>query len=205
MYRRPLERTSPIKPTWTFPSAKNQRAFYCESKLEVDALLWLEFDDSVVAYDTQFESFQYECLGRMRRYTPDVRVWHEGVTRPRIVEVKPERHCKKPVLQHKHAVLSHFFSKRNEDFCLMTDKDIYQGAAIDNFRTLFLYLSEPLSPVVVKSFLSEYEGTRCTLEDLRNRLKNNGYSLACLYQLMARGYIEFDFLSKISNNLEVSV
>lgn len=55
-----------------FYSLKNQCHCWCESMLERDALLLMEFDDDIVAYKTQPISIQYKDLqGNVRRYTPD--------------------------------------------------------------------------------------------------------------------------------------
>lgn len=70
--RKNLDRYSRIKPTISFYSIKNGDTKFCESDLERKTLLALEFDDHVLAYQTQPESYAYKMHGQTRRYTPDL-------------------------------------------------------------------------------------------------------------------------------------
>lgn len=201
MLRRELERTSPVKCITTFPSVKCKRAFFCESKLEVDALLWLEFDDTISHYETQPTTYEYEMYERLRRYTPDLRVHRGDISY--LVEIKPERQCLKPLLVEKHAVLKHFFAARRERFELMTDKDIYVGNAIANFRLLYPYRGEPMDAELLHRFQDTFPSRTMSWEELRSLMAEQHYPPAFAFRLLAYGYIDYDFLAPISNELEV--
>jgi hypothetical protein len=57
-----LDKYSQVKPSIAFPSKKNQRQMFCESRVEVGRLLELEFDP-VKRYVTQPDSYSYTLMG----------------------------------------------------------------------------------------------------------------------------------------------
>ena len=77
MKERKLARTSKIFPRIHFCSIKNNASRFCDSELEAARLLQLEFDDDVIAYNTQPASWQYSAYGKQLRYTTDIIVEHK--------------------------------------------------------------------------------------------------------------------------------
>ncbi|MHC8376171.1 hypothetical protein ACYZT3_08935 [Pseudomonas sp. MDT1-16] len=72
-----------------FPSIKNNTQLVCESALEADYCIWLEWDSDVKAYYPQPYTFRWTCKKEKMRYTPDFYVIHLNSPN-HFTEVKPD-------------------------------------------------------------------------------------------------------------------
>ncbi|WP_090726979.1 hypothetical protein [Neptunomonas qingdaonensis] len=185
-----------------FSSVKCNRVFFCESALEVNALLWLEFDDAITYYETQPDSFEYYFQGRKRRYTPDLRVFQEE--KSNLEEIKPFSKCQSDDFKLKYGALTHLFSSMGETLSLTTDREVYVGDAVSNFRLLYRYLSEPLNSNQLDRFQAKHSTINMSWEELKHRLHECRYPPTFAFQLLAYGYLDYDYLKHISNAMEVT-
>jgi hypothetical protein len=144
MILRKLEKTSRVKPTIAFYSYLNSAMMFCESKLEMDALMKLEFDDSVESYVTQPASYAYRVGGRLTRYTPDILVKYKD-GRFVFVEVKPFAKSQSKRFTAKFNRLLQMFNETiGHPFELWTCRNIRKEKRIQNFEQLYVFLNEAL-------------------------------------------------------------
>ncbi|MGA7305222.1 MAG: TnsA endonuclease N-terminal domain-containing protein [Rhodothermales bacterium] len=71
-YRRRIPRYSSARSIYRFRSRKNQQSHRCESRLEFEHCLYLEWSPHVECYQTQPPQLAFHHGTRIRRYTPDV-------------------------------------------------------------------------------------------------------------------------------------
>jgi hypothetical protein len=132
---------SPHRTVCAIPSSKSGTLVSCESFLELDFCYLLEVDPSVVIYEDQPETIEYECDGKIRRYTADFRVIRrrpDGGEFTEMVEVKPAVFIidDKP----KWKALRDAFRKRGLRFRMATDVTIRRGHLVQNAKLLARYV-----------------------------------------------------------------
>tara|TARA_R110002124_G_scaffold65577_9_gene179340 strand:+ start:455 stop:1084 length:630 start_codon:yes stop_codon:yes gene_type:complete len=137
--QRTLPRTSRVLNITHFYSIKNRKSIYCESKLERDVMLTLEFDTNILAYTSQPLSINYELNDKEIRYTPDLLV--QTVTGDfYFIEVKPHSIFQLEKNKQKFAFLrAHFRNRYQRELQLMRCHDIYIGAKIPNLDSLYRF------------------------------------------------------------------
>jgi len=165
---------------------------YCESVLETDALMTLEFDPHVTTYTTQPFSINYAIEGRKRRYTPDILAKY-GDNSFKSIEVKPLAKFQQPKNIKKFTVLRAFFQRElDHPLILLSCADIYQGAQIDNLKRLYPYCQQrTLNKAQQHAYHQLPE--QLTLVSLITTLKNDTYSAYhAAMQLVANRYLSWD-------------
>lgn len=202
MLQRKLDRSSPFRSITIFSSVKTNRVHYCESKLEIDALLAAEFDDDILDYSTQAH-MEYQHGSKTRRYTGDLRVTRRdgGVC---IREVKPLHELQKAVLVEKFEHIRAECQLRGEMLDFATDRDLYSDARHKNHRLLYRYKSEPIDKALVKQFKTDFPSVQTSLGQLRFKLRNLGYPDHFAHSLIAHGILSCDFREQISFLTEVA-
>jgi hypothetical protein len=137
--QRKLLKTSRIMNITHFYSVKNRKAMYCESKLERDAMLVLEFDCKVKAYVSQPLSITYVLNDKEIRYTPDILVQTINDDYY-FIEVKSFDAFQLVKNIQKFAYLqSHFREKYQRELQLVSCRDIYIDAQISNLDSLYRF------------------------------------------------------------------
>ena len=203
MKKRFLGRSSPCTTIIHFASVMCNEIKYCESKLEYDRLLTLEFDPTVRYYEAQPDPISYvRENGLTSRYTADVRVELTDGTY-HIEEIKPYNESVKSEMLQKHALIRAQYGKSGIDFKIITNRDIYVGSSISNYRYLYRFLTEPIPPDLIRRFSEEFSIFCCSLIELQQEMKRLKYAPYELNLLMAHGYIQFNCQVKIDDNLEV--
>lgn len=133
---RTLGRGRPGKQIVHFPSLKNEGVIVCESRLEADFCLWLEYDRDVVSYRPQPETVSLIVDDKAYRYTPDVlAISFTGVEK--IWEVKPHGVYRWPAYLRKMIVAEEYFAAQGRDFELVTDSVIRCQPSLRNLRWLY--------------------------------------------------------------------
>lgn len=120
-----------------FRSLKNNKTLFSMSELEQNMFLLFEFDKQVVRYDSQALRVQYQFRGRKRSYTPDiVAKYADGSFKS--FEVKPAYKLSQPDIKAKFKVLTkHFIENEGHPLSFLTEKDIYEGAQLSNFKEMY--------------------------------------------------------------------
>ena len=133
---RKLGKGRPGKQIVHFPSLKNQGVVVCESRLEADFCLWLEYDKDVVSYRPQPETVSLIVDDEAHWYTPDVLATSfTGATK--MWEVKPQGVYRWPAYLRKMVAAHEYFARRRQDFELVTDQVIRCQPRLRNLRWLY--------------------------------------------------------------------
>jgi len=175
-----------------FYSQKNRQYFWCESMLERDALLLMEFDSDIVGYKTQPISIQYkDTLGEIRRYTPDYLfkrksseqfVFHEVKMAERVDDALME---KISLINHR---LREAYGSRLE---IITNEEVRVGSRIDNLETLYPYKRVLLDMQTVNQIISALP-TDGYYGDLIQCARTAGVREVVPLAILAHGYLSFN-------------
>lgn len=198
MIRRYFEKTSPVKKIRTFTSVKSKEVFFCESALELHACLVMEFNDSVVYYKAQPDSFKYR---KGYPYTPDLLVVLENGD-SFFVEVKPYDVTIEAHFIAKLQLLTDYFSIAEKRLVVLTDRDLYIDGVKENCTHLYRYRTEPIDPNYLATFQAIGKG-RATWKAFRERLKALGLPGYFAHQLLAYKLVSFDFKAPINDATQV--
>lgn len=202
MLKRKLVTRSKLTKIISFSSIKCGELMYCESTLERDRLLHLEFDNEVTYYEAQPDTFPYEMdSGRTSEYTPDICV-HRG-DQSHIEEIKPDKLYQKPKTFRKYAAINRMFLMKGTDFRIITDVDIYSGYNVQNYLFLYRFLGEPIPHSLLNKFQSEFASFHCSLCEIRALLSEKKFPVYTSNLLLAHGYIKFNHKKPINPDLEV--
>jgi hypothetical protein len=207
MLTRKLDKTSRVKPTIAFYSRKNRSMMLCESRLEADALLQLEFNDNVLRYVTQPCSVTYHNHDTPRRYTPDVLVAYRDGTY-RFLEIKPYSKAEKDKFTAKLLTLqSYFLEEIGHPLELVTDKEIRVGKSAVNLRLLYRFLDVSIDEETTKQVIQEAKAlNKITVANVENLFANYGKDIACAWGLIANQKLKYNhkFLLNRASQLEVA-
>jgi hypothetical protein len=199
-----LGRRSPNRRIIHFPSIKCNELKYCESRLEYDRLLQLEFDQSVAHYEAQPAPIHYtNDNGKEVRYTPDLLITALD-RKVSIEEVKPYELSIKPRVKRKHALIASIYDDSDIPFHVVTEQDIYNGKSNDNHRKLYRYLSEPVSNEIKKVLSTDFKTFTGTIGLLKNELNRRAYPSYTAMLLLAHGYFQADLTHLINDLTEVA-
>jgi hypothetical protein len=148
---RRIPNTSVVRPIIWFPSLKTRQSQFCDSLLERDYLLTLEYDDTIESYVTQPISFSYtNRYNRRTRYTPDCYV-KPYVDSPSYIEVKTASQARKPSIAEKIEWLNDILLAEEEaPLKLVTSDEIRPNKLIKNMNMLYQY-----RPIACKEQLAE--------------------------------------------------
>ncbi|MEB8432591.1 Tn7 transposase TnsA N-terminal domain-containing protein [Cocleimonas sp. KMM 6892] len=136
-----------------FPSKKNKALMPCESRLEADNCLDLEFDTSVISYRTQ--PFTID-LSRKQSYTPDsIHLDKLGNLVAR--EVKFSGALEKEELRDRLDYLRNLFSKQNITFQILTEKSLQLPAKNRNYKFLYRCSHQKFDEMQINSALELFD------------------------------------------------
>ena len=206
MLTRKLDKTSRVKPTIAFYSRKNRAMMLCESRLEVDALLQLEFDDNVLKYVTQPCSVTYQNRNPPQRYTPDVLVAYRDGTY-KFVEVKPFDKSIKPKFDAKFLRLqSYFLEEIGHPLGLITDKEIRVGKSAANLRLLYRFIDVNADEKTMKKVLRKAKALDTpTVASIENIFASYGQNVACAWGLVANQKLTYNNKILLNRTSELEV
>lgn len=197
------------KGTWSksiqyFYSLKNQAHSWCESKLEWDALLLLEFDDEVESYKSQPMSIKYKnSLDEICRYTPDYLFKRKANGKFVFREVKMSKRVD-DALKEKVALINHRINKSyNANLEIITSDEIRVGCRIDNLNMLYSYKRVQINPadigVIINRMPREF-----SYEELIDSTKKAGAKNVMPLSLLAHGYLHFETSSPLTSSTRIN-
>ena len=127
-----------------FPSIKAGRMIHCESLLELDLAVVLEFSKAIVRYREQPLTAHYVFDGRIRRYTPDFEITlASGETM--LIEVKPAQKLLDEQERKRFEQIADHFARQGQRFAILTELEIRQTVLLANLRCLLRYRGSPWS------------------------------------------------------------
>lgn len=167
--------------TGGFSSQKNARSLGCESVLENELMIRLEFDDSVAGFEEQPVRIPYSVEGKKRKpYVPDILIQYfpspDGKQhRPVLGEVKhtSDLEINKAKYAPKFAAAKLFAEERGWEWRIFTEKDI-RTPLLDNLKFLREYHSAEPDESLIHEIMSYMQGVHgsgsVTVEALFQRL-----------------------------------
>jgi hypothetical protein len=194
MKQRNIKGATLFNPRIYFQSVLNCSTLQCDSHNERDFAIDLEFDDTVIRYVTQPQSFIYEYKGKKRRFTEDFLVERKNGGLERF-EIKDARFADSQELRDKIAHLSDLYRKyQNSDLTLVTSKDIHDDPSHVTRKILYKYMGldvpEELTKIAIKSFCK----AEMTIEDLEQRFVQKQVSRTQAWAFLAQHYSSITFL-----------
>lgn len=119
-----------------FPSLKNGKVVVCESELEADYCVWLEYEESVVEYAPQPGTFSFTVKGALTWYTPDFQVTYD-TGEIKYIEVKPDHIFEDAGYLQKIEEFKRIAKKEGYRFVLVTERDIRVQPKLRNLQNLY--------------------------------------------------------------------
>lgn len=197
--------------TEAFYSFKNGCHIPCESLLERDFYLSLEFDKDVLSYKAQ--PVKVRKKGRKSPIFPDSLVTFTS-HRPLLVEVKHtkdiEDRIKGPEIKEKAAICKEYAESQGWDFRIVTDKDV-RCVRLENYNFLYKYTVPPalLPQYQNEIILAVRENGPMSitkvLEALSEDKMEKARALRCLWHLVRMGSIVADLDRPLTNSSIVEV
>ncbi|MFD3301447.1 TnsA endonuclease N-terminal domain-containing protein [Aquipseudomonas alcaligenes] len=186
------------KPIRHFYSVKNLARFWCESLLERDALLALEFDEAVESYKAQPVSFAYTAInGKPARYTPDQLVKFKDDRGYQFREIKMAKRID-DALQEKMAwIRRHINDACGAGLEIVTDEDIRLGDSIFNMNMLYPYKRVFINRPEVAKIKKGMPQDIC-FSELKEYLRRLGFPDTTPFALLANGEFRFDFSIRLT-------
>ncbi|MDD5299322.1 MAG: TnsA endonuclease N-terminal domain-containing protein [Gallionella sp.] len=165
--------------TGVFSSQKNGRSLGCESLLERDLMILLEFDDTVERFEEQPVKISFRINGKSRRsYVPDILIHYlpspTGETpHPVLGEVKHTDHLKKHRAKYKpkFEAAARYAEEHGWEWRIFTQKEI-RTPYLDNLKFLREYHSSDPDIALQHEVISYLQNARSpvTVESLLNKL-----------------------------------
>jgi hypothetical protein len=132
-----------------FPSIKMNRMVDYQSPIERDLIYLLDFEPAVITYYEQPLSIYYKAESKLRCYTPDFSVIHNGCTY--LVECKHHNFLRPEENRPKWEAARCWCAVKGARFVIVTDEMIRTGPLLDNVKLLTDHARYPVdnSTIVV--------------------------------------------------------
>lgn len=132
------------------PSMKLGRMVECESILEGDVVLLLEYSPGVLSYQEQPTLINYWDGEQMRAYFPDFEALLSDGSRTHL-EIKPSKKLTKPKIAEKYRAIATHYSQTSIQFRIVTELECQREPLHSNLRRLNYLrtklMKEPLLPL----------------------------------------------------------
>lgn len=199
-----LTKGSWSKSTQYFYSILNQAPCWCESILERDALLRLEFDSRVARYKAQPLSIQYtNAMGRIARYTPDHLLQFKDDNSYAFREVKVASRVDEELLEKIWLINQEVKKTYGATLEIITDADIRQGYTVENLSRLYAYKRVAVSQAEVQALLHALDH-RFSFLQLTEQARQMGARSVLPLALLAHGFLTFDITAPLTATTVVS-
>jgi len=143
-----------------FPSIKMNKTMRADSQFEVFGMLEFEFDDNVISWQAQPQSYIYKIGSNEHRYTPDVLKKNKDGTFD-FIEIKPRLFTQNEAFIEKHGYLNEFFLMRyNRPLKIMTEDDFYHDIKLKNYKTLYRYRNYDFSRYQLEKVFEHMKGAK---------------------------------------------
>lgn len=183
------------------PSTKLNRMVECESILEGDAALLLEYSPGVLSYQEQPTRIQYWDGERMRTYVPDFEVRLLDGARIHL-EVKHSRDLAKPKIAEKYRAIAMHYQQTPVLFRIVTELECRREPLRTNLRRFSYLRTKALTETLPSSAeLTRFLGERpMPLKDVERAL---GGGIA--HRLLAHGFLSCDLAAEIAPNTLITL
>jgi hypothetical protein len=203
-------------PTGYFFSYINGKVIDCESPVERDFYLTLEFDDTIEKYEEQPVAVKNPLTGKV--LYPDCLITYKSWTKkkPCITEVKSEEELKDPIkareFKIKCRILKNYAKANNMDFKVVVDTAI-RGQYLENLKFLYRYWGKPENigayrDLIVKTIREgETVTVSMVIDEVTKNKKERAHILPLIWHLLSIGTLKTDLkIRPITNSslLEVN-
>ncbi|MCM3410213.1 TnsA endonuclease N-terminal domain-containing protein [Metabacillus litoralis] len=184
-------------------SSKMFKMIPWESTLERDFIKLLDFDPTVISFQSQPIRIDYLFQGKERKYYPDFLV-KKNDYKNYIYEVKALNKTNEERNIVKFQVGRRYCLENNMKYVIVTEKDIRKGYLIENLDLLSEARKELTSKRIMSEIINVLEkiGDNCSIRDLRNILCHiTEIEFKCnLFYLIYTHHIQTDLISQPIND-----
>lgn len=177
-----------------FYSAKQNRTVMCESLLEKDFCLYMEFQPEVVSYKEQ--PFRVEEIN----YVPDFLVLYRS-GKEAVYEVKPSEILKEPAVNERLFKAKNILKEKGYEFEVFTENSI-SWTRLKNYEFIYRFHRKPSHYNTYESHLLESisEGP-LSVQELLERFSQaeKPLVLPVLWHMIYKGKLKTDLDSPLSN------
>ncbi|GEN36739.1 TnsA endonuclease N-terminal domain-containing protein [Aneurinibacillus danicus] len=189
-------------------SLKNDQMIHWKSLLERDYIRLLEFDPTVICYESQPLVIDYAYRGKIYKYYPDFKIITTD-HRARLVEVKPLKFINKPENRVKFEVGKRYCEQHGWTFQVVTEEQIRPGFLQYNLCKIRkipkVLISKSICLQILKNLAKQ---GICTIQELReacNEIEESSF-FRCFYFLIYHHKIITDLVNeKLSVNSLVAL
>lgn len=183
------------------PSLKLGRMVECESILEGDVALLLEYSPGVLSYQEQPALIDYWDGEEMRTYFPDFEALLSDGSRVHL-EVKPSKKLNKPKIAEKYRAIATHYKQTSIQFRIVTELECQREPLRSNLRRLS-YLRTKLTAEVLpmQAELLRLLGQRPTTLATSELI----LGAEVTQRLLAQGYLHCDLTAEITPDALVSL
>lgn len=194
----------PILPHQTkTPCIKKKGMLITRSILESDRALFHDSDPHCVGFDYEPEVFEYVFDGRIRRYTPDFRVWRKGLTCPVYEEVKNAKALSSRKTLAQLDVINRSMSRSGRIFRIIGPSEIYKGPRYQNIQFLQRFVASQLSrPALELLAILRASGQTTSINACLGIVKN--LCETDVYIAIRHQFLRIDLDQEISGESEVA-
>ncbi|WP_223789933.1 Tn7 transposase TnsA N-terminal domain-containing protein [Marinicella meishanensis] len=180
----------PNKNTVLFPSVKNQSLMPCESKLEAEHCLAIEFEKTTLSYRTQPLTLR---LNRKQSYTPDVVMADENGEYT-FREVKFSGSLESRKLNDRLTKITSIFATAGFRFEVVTEKVLNLFPDCQNRKYLYRSARLKFHQLQINEALSiiDTKGTGCSLHEFRNDCMEHGLNPLIADWAIFQGHVQFE-------------
>lgn len=173
-----------------FPSRKNEALMPCESRLEADNCLDLEFDKSVESYRTQPFTIN---LGGNESYTPDS-IHKDNLGSIIVREVKFSGALQQEKLIDRLARIRNIFDQEGFQFHVLTEKNLQLPPKINNYKYLYRCSHQKYDVMLINFAISILDRlpTPCSLQEFRDHCNRKSLPPLIADTLLFLGIASFD-------------
>lgn len=190
-----------------FKSIQMNKVFRPESSFEVSYMLQQEFDDDVISWAGQPQSYIFNIKGKRVRYTLDVmrkRSISEA-TELEFIELKPSIFANNEEIYTKHQVLNeHFLERYNRPLTVHTEDDFYKPIKAENLFRFYQYRAYDFSRYDMDLAFTHLTNIKC-VGDLYEKCSLFNATPAFAPALIANKKVTIDFEQPFSMDLPLEV
>ncbi len=181
-----------------FPSRKNDALMPCESRLEADNCLELEFDRSVQLYRTQPFTIN---LGGSESYTPDS-IHKDELGNIIVREVKFSGALQKENLVERLTRIRNIFEQEGFQFHILTEKNLQLPPRVDNYKFLYRCSHQKYDTMLLTHAIDILHKSPacCTLKKLRNQCNRSNLPPLIADALLFLGLALYDENKKLTSD-----
>lgn len=183
------------------------KVFRAESSFEVSHMLQQEFDDDVIAWAAQPQSYAFKIKGKVVRYTLDLmrkRRTPNGIEFD-FIELKPSLFACREEIYEKHQLLNeHFLERYRRPLAIHTEEDFYKPTKAENLSRFYRYRAYDFSRYDMDLAFTHLTDIKC-VGDLYEKCALFNVTPAFAPALIASKKVLIDFEQPFSMDLPVDV